>query len=124
MTWAMYGDRPNLSSRRFLNQLCSETQIMDLIAWKNGFFEHVNGKVSYVRGTVFHIWHGTTGNRTYLERHKILKDYAFDPKIDIRIDENGCWAWNSDKPKLRQMIREYFLNRREDPPPDSAQSGV
>jgi hypothetical protein len=82
--------------------------------WATGFYDDIQGRVGAVPGTVLHLWHGNLARREYMERREILKSQAFDPLRDLRMGENGCWEWNSDKPELHMWIREHFQRRRED----------
>lgn len=66
-----------------------------------------------VNGPVFHLWHGAHDNRNYRGRYKILKEANFDPAIDLAIDDQGCWKWNTDKTKLHKKVRDYFWCRQE-----------
>lgn len=113
MSLSMYGYHQSSSMRNFLASVCSERQIGDVLDWAASFYSDVRGSVFYVEGPIFHLWHGNSTNRRYLERHKILRDAEFDPRADICVDANGCWQWSSDKPELHQRLREYFESREE-----------
>lgn len=84
------------------------------LQWAIGFFRSVAGSVGYVDGSAFHLWHGSLTDRHYLQRHKQLQKFGFDPLSDIALDKAGCWRWNSDKPQLHEYLRRYFALRRED----------
>lgn len=84
------------------------------LAWARPFYGSIRSDVGHVEGTVYHLWHGAFANRQYRERHARLAEHDFDPARDVRIDRNGCWEWNSDKPALHEFVRRYFLDRRED----------
>jgi hypothetical protein len=84
------------------------------LAWAKAFHHAVGGKVAFVQGNVFHIWHGRTEHRGWRDRCARLESFAFDPFADIAINHNGAWRWNSDKPELHDFLREYFVSRRED----------
>ncbi|MBT8398023.1 MAG: hypothetical protein KJN92_13705, partial [Gemmatimonadetes bacterium] len=83
-------------------------------AWAKGFFEAVEGRVGYIPGRVFHLWHGDLLDRQYASRLKILNDHSFDPFSDISLDPQGIWRWDSHKPQLHREIRAYFESRKED----------
>lgn len=84
------------------------------LAWARPYFEAVKGRVGCVGGEVLHLWHGDVKNRKYLERHKDLSAFDFDPFGDLRVDEQGSWRWNSSKPELHEYVRAYFQQRKED----------
>jgi hypothetical protein len=89
-------------------------QATHYLDWARPFFTDVRGNVGHLKGDVFHYWHGSLSNRRYNERSKTLSQLDFDPFIDMQIDENGCFRWACDKPKLHNYVRHYFDSRDED----------
>ncbi len=83
------------------------------VSWARSFAASVGGRVGFAEGCVSTLAHGTFIGRAYGERHAGLEAFAFDPEVDIAIDEQGCWRWNSDRPALHDYVRGYF-NRRDD----------
>ena len=92
----------------------NERQREHYLAWARPYFESVGSAVSCADYELFHLWHGEIRNRRYQERYDGFERFGFDPYEDIVIDENGCWRWDSDKPEMRQYVKEYFASRRED----------
>ena len=84
------------------------------LAWANKHYESVNGKIGYSKGSIYHLWHGNLHNRQYQDRHKIFKAFDFDPGIDLTLDDNLCWRWNSNKPAMQTYVADYFGTRLED----------
>ena len=84
------------------------------LAWARPYFESVRGRVDYIPGRIFHLWHGEIKDRQYEERHRGLEASDFDPFTDIALDQNGCWRWGSDKTELHAFVRRYFESRAED----------
>ena len=84
------------------------------MAWAQPFFDRVRGRVGYVDGRVYHLWHGDFAARQHAARHARLDEFDFDPFTDIALDTAGCWRWNSDKPAMQQWLRRYFQDRNED----------
>jgi len=70
--------------------------------------------IGYIRGDVYHLWHGRPADRRYIDRHGELAGYGFDPRLDIGPAANGLWAWTSPKPDMHRFVRDYFAARRED----------
>lgn len=73
--------------------------------------------VGFVRGLVFHDFHGKSKDRQYNTRESILKECAFDPLTDLKRDHQGLWQLETHEPrqiKLRDMARNYIRSRRED----------
>jgi hypothetical protein len=98
-------------------------QLIHYRSWGESFFREIQGKVGYIDGRAFHLWHGTLENRRYRERHEGLRRYAFDPFTDIALDTTGCWRWNTEKPNMHAYIRRYFEERDEDGVGTPAASG-
>ena|SRR5438093_6393950 len=84
------------------------------LTWAEPFFESVHGRIGYLQGRIFHLWHGDRNDREYRERQALLEKFEFDPYTDIAVDGNGCWRWNSDKPDLHESVKRYFESRNED----------
>jgi hypothetical protein len=84
------------------------------LQWATPFYGAVRGRIGYIDGDVFHLWHGAQKHRRVLERHGDLRDLDFDPYTDIALDESGCWRWNSDKRDLHAFVKAYFESRRDD----------
>jgi hypothetical protein len=84
------------------------------LRWASSFRTEGADANGFIEGEVFHLWHGTTRNRAYTDRHEGLSRFAFDPLRDIALSENGTWRWNSDKPEMHAYVRDYLLSRRED----------
>lgn len=102
------GYHPNLGSR-YVDQLDT---------WEEQAERYVRRNIGYTNGTILHHWHGKKKNRQYADRNKILIDLKFDPARDLKRDWQGLWqlADHGDirSIELRDAIRGYFRNRRED----------
>jgi hypothetical protein len=85
----------------------------DYRRWAARFGRAVSG-IGYIDGDIFHLWHGDLQRRNYRSRHRILSSAGYDPATDIALDPEGCWRWNSPKPEMHRMVREYFEQRDED----------
>ncbi len=107
---AAWGD-PEIVVRRHTMNEHQERCYRD---WAQAFNAAVQGRVGYVDEEVFHLWHGSLGDRQARERHLALRQFEFDPLKDLALDASGCWRWNSDKPRLHAYLRDYFAARRED----------
>jgi hypothetical protein len=83
-------------------------------AWSSPIYQEVRAAVSYVPGSLLHLWHGETQDRRYVHRNRDLAGFGFDPGRDVRVGSGGCWEWNSDKPELHRWAANYFGLRKED----------
>lgn len=70
--------------------------------------------VGYVKGTIYHHFHGKKSNRKYVERWSVLKENDFQPSRDLYKDSNGLLTFHISNNHLREHIRQYFEERNED----------
>ena len=86
--------------------------------WQNRCERHVRRNVGQVEGTVVHQWHGRKCERFYTERWKILSQFQFNPRTDLKRDWQGLWQLEDDHSLrfigLRDACRNYFKIRNED----------
>lgn len=93
------------------NQL-SAKWIQYIEPWIDRATNIVNGSVGYVRGTITHLYHGTTQKRNYHGRYDLLKSINFDPGNDLQLSDNGMWQFKDSS--LNTEIAKYFDSRDED----------
>lgn len=84
------------------------------LAWADGVYRTVQGRVTYIDGSLIHLWHGHRSERGYKQRYRNLEPFQFDPYQDIARADNGLWQWNTDKPEMHRCVRDYFASRNED----------
>ena len=80
--------------------------IENVTKWSKEFYSVVKGKISYVPGDLYHIWHGDIKNRNYLNR---IVDFTPKAKNITKQDENGLYV-TEDQDTLNYMMN-YFLVR-------------
>ncbi len=93
---------------------CSEALEKDLKEWFYLLKKEAKGSVFFVEGNIFHLWHGEHKDRLHGQIYELIKEYNFDPKKDIKINENKVLTWSSDKTELHKKIKDYFLRRKEE----------
>lgn len=84
------------------------------LSWAQPLYAAVQGEVSLVKGDLMHLWHGEMSDRRTRRRHYDLASYQFDPAVDIALDANRCWRWNTFKPAMHEYVANYFAARNED----------
>ncbi|MEX0785385.1 MAG: hypothetical protein WD939_01995 [Dehalococcoidia bacterium] len=89
-------------------------QVAHLRAWATPFAEEVRGRLSYVDGRAYHLWHGSYEDRRWRTRQNELLKFDFDPASDIALGSDGGWRWSSDKKDMHAYVAQYFRLRRED----------
>jgi len=78
--------------------------ISEVERWSKNFHYVMCGKISYVSGDLYHIWHGAIENRQYLKR---IKDFTPETtKIQTR-DDNGLYV----KVGNNKYMEEYYRQR-------------
>ena len=70
--------------------------------------------IGYIKGTIYHFWHGKKRERFYKDRWSILVDNKYDPLKHVHKDFQGLYALHDGHQKLRDDLREYFQSRNED----------
>ncbi|MDP7646006.1 MAG: hypothetical protein QF400_02495, partial [Candidatus Peribacteraceae bacterium] len=98
----------------YIRNNMGESMAIHFNKWANRIYPVVRGNISYVSGSINHLWHGEYANRMYDQRIQILKDNDFDPEVDIAIGSNGLLQWATDKPVLHHEVKKYFWNRQEE----------
>jgi hypothetical protein len=72
-------------------------------AWSKKFYRAVLGRIGYVKGDLYHIWHGDINNRQYLKR---IQDYTPQTKALPR-DANGLYVRTAGN----TYMKRYYRNR-------------
>lgn len=78
----------------------------DVNAWSRLFYMQVKGKIGYVKGDLYHIWHGDINKRQYLKR---VQEFTSKAKNITIKDGNGLYV-TKDKKHIEYMDN-YFRNR-------------
>jgi hypothetical protein len=68
-------------------------------------------KISYIKGGIYHLFHGSITNRKYYNRHAIFKDVA-DVRDILKEDESGLFEITD--PEIAQKVKDYFKSRDDD----------
>lgn len=83
--------------------------IEDVSEWSQKFYEVVQGKIGYVYGDLYHIWHGDIEKRQYLKR---IQDFTPQTKTIVERDSNGLFVAKKGED---EYVKDYF-KKREVPP--------
>jgi len=92
----------------------SPEMLIDLENWKERLSSNVKGSIYYTPGKMLHLWHGSERYRSYSDRYEIIKRHGFKPMVDIKIGEQGCFEWATDKTEMHREVKNYFWRRNED----------
>ena len=86
----------------------------ELLMWQDRCNEFIKKNIGFMSGTINHSWHGKKTDRRYRDRWKILTENQYNPDTDLKKDWQGLWQLTNRSQKLRDSIRDYFRQRRED----------
>lgn len=75
-------------------------------AWSREFYKFVEGKLGYVSGDLYHIWHGDIDKRQYLKR---IKDFTLNAKTIKTKDKNGLYV--NENTRDQAYMANYFAKR-------------
>lgn len=84
-----------------------------ILAWQERALR-LHKNIGFIKGTIYHFWHGKKKDRKYKDRWQILIENVFDPQNHIHKDWQGLYTLYPGHDRLRDQIREYFQTRNED----------
>lgn len=119
--WAILGSADHHMARCLVGQgghslesRCSPAYKRKVMQTNDRYERTIKRNIGYVPGTIEHGWHGKFKDRRYVDRWQILVECQYDPDADIKWDEQGLVVLDTDKFRLRDLIRHYFDQRNED----------
>lgn len=80
--------------------------INNVLSWSKLFYAFAKGKIGYVQGDLFHIWHGDINKRDYFNR---VVNFTSKAKEITMKDKNGLYV-TKDKSNIKYM-NNYFKQR-------------
>ena len=112
--YAITGSGDTLSAAAWLNQNFDKYYLLPS-ALKPSYMEYKSRlkrpTISYLPGTIYHLYHGERKNRKYSERHKLLDGFD-DIRKEIKISFWGIFYFK--KSDLKEKMHRYFLERSDD----------
>jgi hypothetical protein len=81
--------------------------------WSETFYKVVQGKLGFVKGDLYHIWHGDVAKRQYLKR---IQDFTSTAKQITERDENGLFVTENDDYVKKYMEHREFTGSTENYP--------
>lgn len=83
----------------------------EILEWSRAFHVAVQGRLGYVQGDLYHIWHGDIADRQYLKR---IKDFTGATK-NIGKDKQGFYvASGKDANYMKRYYRQREVNEFDD----------
>lgn len=80
--------------------------LQEVEAWSRRFYASTEGKIGYVSGNLYHIWHGDISKREYLPR---IQNFTPLSRNITQRDRNGLHQSNDDA--ANDYMRDYFRRR-------------
>jgi hypothetical protein len=77
--------------------------IYAISVWSEQFRRVVGQRIGYVKGDLYHIWHGDVAKRQYLKR---IQDFTSTAKEITEKDENGLYVTDKD-----EYVKQYMEHR-------------
>lgn len=74
----------------------------------------VDGRVGFITGNLYALWHGSMEQRGYRTRHEMMARHGFDPRRFLGRAPSGVWQWTAEATALAAEVRAYFESRNED----------
>ncbi len=98
----------------FLYQNMNSKWLSQTLLWSNRFYKEIKNSVFYITNQAYHLYHGKTSKRNYDYRARYLLDNDYNPRSDIKLNDDGLWEWNTNKTDLHKKVMNYFGERDED----------
>lgn len=91
---------------------CFSDDLDQIREWSCKFYNLVKGKIGYVEGDLYHIWHGDIKKRDYFNRIKNFSKVSKEIKVK---DSNGLYTYPKSKKgtEARKYVHSYFSSREE-----------
>ena len=83
-------------------------------SWAKSIYPLIRAKMTFVEGSVLHLWHGEIENRKYTDRNKLLENIGYCPTKDLKLGKNQCWEWRRTSFLIENDMKDYFFSRKED----------
>jgi hypothetical protein len=74
----------------------------EVLEWSRKFYSVVQGKIGYVGGNLYHIWHGDIKDRQYYQR---IKEFTEETKQITEKDQNGLYKTKSKNKYMKKHTR-------------------
>lgn len=84
-----------------------------VLAWEERA-KRLHSNIGFIKGSIYHYWHGKKRDRRYKSRWQILIDNKYNPAKDVHKDWQGVLSLYPGHDKMRDEIRDYFKSRNED----------
>jgi hypothetical protein len=77
--------------------------LKEVETWSREFYAVMQGRIGFVEGTLYHLWHGDIEKRQYLKR---IKDFTKETKQITQKDSNGLYVKTDNNAYMEQYYRQ------------------
>jgi hypothetical protein len=84
------------------------------LRWAMPTRDLVGARLGVVPGRILHLWHGDLEDRRYRDREVQFRRLGFDPRVHLRLDDNGLWEWSDEAPDTLKAWADNSFHRNED----------
>lgn len=110
MAYALIG----VLNQRFMPRSLGEAGVRLLQHWEERAERYIRRNVGYVKGSIYHSWHGNRSKRGYYDRGAFLTKAKFNPEQDLYRDSQLLYQINPENILLRDGAQTSFRMRNED----------
>jgi len=103
MAHAFFGER----SGEFLRN-ASRAMLEEFAKYHEKCWDVIQSRVGHVPGDIVHLYHGNFKDRRYWEKHRLLKEYRYNPNTDLMTGANGLYEWAGQNTGLQTRIAYLF----------------
>jgi hypothetical protein len=98
----------------FIKTLSLNQSLYNLsLHWGEKVFQAIEGQVSYLENTIYHVVQGDYNNRNYSKRYQLINDDRFVVNEYLKINEYGAWQWINANNEYARIIENYFHERKD-----------
>jgi hypothetical protein len=93
-------------------KILNGVRLQHYLEWADKCYKRFQGSLTYLDGSIDHMWHGSIKDRKYYQRMVELNRLNFNPYLDIETNDQGLLELN--RSDIRNWVKNYLLSRNED----------
>jgi hypothetical protein len=103
--------------QQYSGEVCdrhSRFQLASYFPWAQLCTEAIDFSIGFIPNVIYHLYHGSVGNRNDSQRWQGLRVLDFDPRRDIEMTEEGLWKLTEEGKRLEVPVQSFFASRKDD----------
>ena len=106
---------PDITTQSLRNSyLTQESNFKPYMAWKKAFGQYINNNTGFIKGSVYHEYHGPRQSRRYGIRDKLVNMFNFNHSISLALNYKRVVEFRNTPYGFLDAVKQYFIERRED----------